>query len=57
MRWAELLKQYKFKILYILKKKNSRINILNRRENLIGREPTNRIILKKNKNGSLLFIK
>ena len=57
MRWAELLKQYKFKILYILKKENNRVDILNRRENLIEREPTNRTILKKNKNEFLLFIK
>ena len=57
MRWAELLKQYKFKILYILEKENSRANILNRRKNLIKKESTDGTIFKKNKNEFLLFIK
>ena len=57
MRWAEFLRQYKFKILYTLEKKNNRANILSRREDLIEREPTNKTILKKNKNGFFLSIK
>ena len=35
VRWAEIFKKYKFTIYYILKKDNSRINVFNRRLNLI----------------------
>ena len=57
MRWAEFLKQYKFKILYIPGKENNWTNILNRRKNLIIKESINGTILTKNKDEFLLFIK
>ena len=57
IRWAELLEQYKFKILYTPEKENSRADILSRRKDLITKESTDGTILKKNKDGFFLSIK
>ena len=54
MRWSELLKQYKFTILYISRKKNDKTDALNRRNDYMKtKEIFNHNILKINKNESL----
>ena len=48
-RWLEVLRQYKFKILYTLGKENRRVNALSRRKDLIrDKIKTYSIILKEN---------
>ena len=50
-----MLKQYKFKILYISKKNNNKTNVLNKKNNHIKfKKKIYHNILKKNKNESLL---
>ena len=54
VRWSKLLKQYKFTIFYISKKKNDRTNALSRRnDHMKIKEIFNHNILKINKNESL----
>jgi len=55
IRWFERLKQYKFKIQYILSKNNDKADALNRRSNHIKTKKSfNYSILKVNKDESLL---
>ena len=52
--WLKLLKQYKFKIQYILKKENERANALNRRiDHMNSKEIFNHNILKVNNDETL----
>jgi transposase InsO family protein len=54
VRWAELLGQYKFKIVYTPGKDNGRADALSRRSDIAGtKEITNSAILKMNADGSL----
>jgi len=58
VRWFKKLRQYKFKILYILEKENDRANALSRRSNHIKTKKSfNHNILKVNNNKSLLINK
>jgi len=58
IRWLERLKQYKFKIQYILEKDNDRADALSRRSNHIKTKKSfNHNILKVNKDESLLVNK
>ena len=55
IRWLKLLEQYKFKIQYISKKENDRVNALSRRTNYMkSKEIFNHNILKIN-NDEILF--
>jgi hypothetical protein len=54
VRWAELLRQYKFKICYTLGKDNGRADALSRRSDYIKEKAIfNQSILRRNVNGSL----
>ena len=58
VRWFEKLKQYKFKILYILKKENGKADALSRRSNhMKTKKSFNHSILKVNNDESLLINK
>jgi len=55
MRWFEKLRQYKFRILYILEKKNGKADALSRRSDHIKTKKSfNHSILKVNDDESLL---
>ena len=49
-----MLRQYKFKILYILGKENSRANALSRRHNLAGSKIINKLAILRINNNRLL---
>ena len=58
VRWFEKLEQYKFKILYILKKENGKADALSRRSNhMKTKKSFNHSILKVNNDESLLINK
>jgi hypothetical protein len=54
VRWAELLAQYKFKIVYTLGKDNGRADALSRRTDIAGtKKITNSTVLQIQEDGSL----
>jgi len=58
VRWSEKLKQYKFKILYILEKENGKADALSRRnDHMKTKKSFNHSILKVNNDESLLINK
>jgi len=53
IRWAELLGQYKFRIVYTPGKDNGRADALSRRSDYMDKEPVSHSILRMNADGSL----
>ncbi len=57
VRWSELLRQYKFKILYTPGKDNGRVDALSRRtDHMESKDITEKPILKQERDGSLVLV-